>query len=61
MKKDNVEGGSPSPSGGDDNEKKTSKRVEKKTTKSEKNNMTDQKGYNEVPLDVPVKSAKKKA
>jgi hypothetical protein len=66
-KKGNVEGGSPSPSGvededrHDDDSKQPAKKVEKDAEKkSENNNMTGQKGYNETPPDVPVKSSKKK-
>lgn len=67
MKKKNVqvEGGSPSPSGPPDklkqkdDSKKPSKTVDKESVqKSEKGNMTDEKGYNETPPTVPVKSTK---
>ncbi|HEV7380597.1 MAG TPA: hypothetical protein VGN64_12435 [Dyadobacter sp.] len=67
-KNENVAGGSPSPSGAEDEDrheddsKKPAKKVEKDAeNKSEKTNMTDQKGYNEMPPDIPVESAKKKA
>jgi hypothetical protein len=67
-KKGNVEGGSPSPSGAededrhDDDSKKPTKKVESDAVnKSEKNNMNDHKGYNETPPDAPVKSSKEKA
>jgi len=67
-KKDNMEGGTPAKSGPDDDKrhqddsKKSPKKVENDAIEnSEKDNMNDQKGYNETPPDVPVKSAKKKA
>ncbi|TDE14562.1 hypothetical protein [Dyadobacter psychrotolerans] len=70
MKKDNkeVEGGSPSPSGPhdetrhEDDAEKSPGVVKKDSIKnSEKDNMTDNKGYNETPPTVPVKSSKKTA
>ena len=58
-----VEGGTPSPSGphGEskqkDDSKKPAKMVKKEAIqKSEKGDMTGQKGYNETPPTVPVKS-----
>lgn len=63
----NVAGGSPS-SGGPkgkakqkDDSAKPSKTVSNEAAaKSEKDNMTDNKGYNETPPTVPVKSVTKK-
>jgi hypothetical protein len=63
----NVAGGSPS-SGGPkgkakqkDDAAKPSKTLANETAaKSEKDNMTDNKGYNETPPTVPVKSVTKK-
>lgn len=65
-KEDNeVEGGSPSKSGPDDklkqkdDSRKPTKVVkEESIEKSEDGNMTDEKGYNETPPTVPVKSTK---
>jgi hypothetical protein len=66
--KKNVEGGSPAPSGPEngkkhkDDSKNPSKVVkEDAINNSEKDNVNGKKGYNELPPDVPVKSAKKKA
>jgi hypothetical protein len=63
--KKTVEGGSPSPSGPhDDKRHKDESERPAKTVKqdaiknSEKDNMTGQKGYNETPPTVPVKSSK---
>ena len=64
--KKTVEGGSPAPSGPhdenrhEDDSEKPAKTVKKDAIKnSEKDNMTDNKGYNETPPTVPVKSSKK--
>ena len=70
MKKDDkeTEGGTPSPSGPhdetrhEDDAAKSSGTVKKDAIKnSEKDNMTDQKGYNETPPTVPVESSKEQA
>ena len=62
-KEQEVEGGSPSRLGRrgeskhDDDSMEPSEEVkEESIEKSEKNNMTDEKGYNETPPTVPVKS-----
>jgi hypothetical protein len=67
-KKSNVEGGTPSKSGPEndkrhiDDSKKPSKKVKQDAIEnSEKDNVNGKKGYNETPPDVPVKSAKRKA
>lgn len=66
-KKDNVEGGSPSPSASNNSKRNDEVKKSPETTKqeainkSEKVNMNNNKGYNETPPDVPVKSTKKKA
>jgi len=65
-KNKNVEGGSPSRSGPDDDiiqeddSKRPSKEIKKEAIdESESENMTDQRGYNETDPNVPVKSTKK--
>jgi len=65
-KNKNVEGGSPSRSGPDDeiiqedDSKRSSKEIKKESIdESESENMTDQRGYNETDPNVPVKSTKK--
>jgi len=65
-KNKNVEGGSPSRSGPDDDiiqeddSKRPSKEIKKDSIdESESENMTDQRGYNETDPNVPVKSTKK--
>jgi|GEM_PF-2504591 len=67
LKAKEIAGGSPT-SGGPKSKSKQqddslegSKTVMKKaTSKSEKGNMTDNKGYNETPATVPVKSVRQK-
>ena len=63
--KENVEGGSPTHGGPkgdvkqDPDTDKPSKTLKKEAVKeSEEENMTDNKGYNETPPTVPVKSTK---
>lgn len=65
MKKKNkeVEGGTPSPSGphdetrhDDDSDMPSEVVKDEAIEKSEDNNMTGEKGYNETPPTVPVKS-----
>jgi len=65
-KNKNVEGGSPSRSGPDDDIKqkddsqKPSSQIKKDAIKeSEEENMTDNRGYNETDPNVPVESTKK--
>ncbi|MCE7040191.1 hypothetical protein [Dyadobacter sp. CY312] len=67
-KKENVEGGTPVKSGPDhdqrheDDSKKSPKKVKDDAiNNSEKDNMNGQKGYYEIPQDVPVKSVDRKA
>ncbi|MCF0057255.1 hypothetical protein [Dyadobacter sp. CY356] len=68
-KNTNVEGGSPSHSGPknpendsvlqEDDSKKSSQEIKNDSiNESERENMTDQQGYNETDPNVPVKSAK---
>jgi len=64
-KDQNVEGGSPSRSGPDDDilqkdgSKKPSKTIKKEAiNQSEEENMTKKRGYNETDPNVPVKSSK---
>lgn len=64
----NIVGGTPAPSAPKaknehvTSRKKTSKQNEQEViNNSEKENMTHKRGYNEIPPNVPVKSAKKKA
>ena len=67
LKSKEIAGGSPSSGGRADKSKqkdestKGSKKVmDEATSKSEKGNMTGNKGYNETPASVPVKSTKEK-
>jgi len=64
-KNKNVEGGSPSRSGPDDDilqeddSKRPSKQIKKEAIEeSETENMTDKRGYNETDPNVPVESTK---
>ncbi len=65
-KKNNVEGGTPSPASPAEKEskkepKKSSEQIKQESIrKSEKVNMNNHKGYNETPQNVPIKSGKKK-
>ncbi|GAB2768206.1 hypothetical protein GCM10027275_08410 [Rhabdobacter roseus] len=63
---EHIEGGTPSPSGRTDAQKhtddadKSSEVLDQEAIdKSEENNMTKHKGYNETPDGVPVKTKKK--